>query len=113
MQNRTVVILQKQQRRIYEVGHVPKGLPHFFSLSVLSVQAVTGHLCLRAYLSGDGVEQGHCNSLSGLLESCYQVPHLTERPFLDAGISLKDEERGGRFIVFTSRMSSNYQNRQP
>lgn len=64
----------------------------FFFQSVLSVQAVTGHLCLhlcaRASLSSDRVEQRHGDSLSRLLESCYQVPDVTERPFRHAGNSL-------------------------
>lgn len=60
----------------------------FVFQSVLSVQAVTGHLCLhlcpRTSLSSDRVEQRHDNSLSRLLESCYQVPDVTERPFRHA-----------------------------
>lgn len=88
----TITAAISQQHSIYEVGRVPEGSPHFFFQSVLSVQAVTGHLCLhlcpRTALSSDRVEQRHGNSLSRLLESCYQVLDVTERPFRHAGSSL-------------------------
>lgn len=67
-------------------------------------------VCLSVYpgasLRSDRVEQRHGDSLFGLLESCYQVPNVTERPFLHAGSGLKDKETGGRVSFFSTASSS-------
>lgn len=59
-------------------------------------QAITGRLrlcvCLCSTLSGDRVEQRHGNSLSGLLESCYQVLDSPEISFLHTRSGLKHKK---------------------
>lgn len=80
--------LLQQRHSINEVRHgsgcCSRGLANLSCLSVYH----------GASLRGDRVEQRHGDSLSGLLESCYQVPDVTEKPFLHAGTGLKDEDRG-------------------
>lgn len=63
-------------------------------------QAITGRLLLLAVglhppLSRDGVEQRHGNSLSPLLEGCYQVLDVPEIPLRHTGSRLKTEDSGG------------------
>ena len=59
-------------------------------------QAVTRRL--SPSLSGDGVEQGHGDSLLRLLESCYQVPDFPEISFLHTRSGLKQKKRNFSFF---------------
>lgn len=71
-------------------------------------QAITGRLrlcgCLYPSLGSDGVKQRDGNSLSGLLESCYQVLDFTEMSFRHTRNCLgggEESKAGGRqFIDF-------------
>lgn len=92
---RTGILRQQQQHSLNEVGVDPGARSRGrASLSPLTVYR-------GASLRGDRVEQGHGDSLSGLLESCYQVPDVTERPFLHAGSGLKDEDRFLQYCIIT------------
>lgn len=53
-------------------------------------------MCLRPSLSGDRVKQRHGNSLSRLLESCYQILDLPEISFLHTRSGLKHERERER-----------------
>lgn len=71
-------------------------------------RAITGLLCvcLRPSLSGDRVKQRHGNSLSRLLESCYQILDLPEISFLHTRSGLKHEREREREEVEVQRIQS-------